>query len=162
MILREIMSLAQLMQAKDKNGIEAQDQLKTIDRIKELMVVTGQVIQATKRDEDVGLCLKRLKHYCFLPCRLKESKSLERPGASFFVVDNKRYGAAFADSLRFLDFDDAEMTFVYPLLDALNLLGTSLSQHVTVEIDVHDIVDEGSTNGVLSSYLQQRAYAISW
>jgi len=161
MLLKEIMSSSKTFRAEGATSDKAEDRLRlsrVIERIRELMVVAGQVIQITPRDEKVVLCLQKLTDCCFLPCRLGERKSLEKPTASFFVVDNDRYGTAFAGRLKLLDFDHAEMTFVHPLLDAFNLLGTSLSKHVAVKIDAEEL----PPHQVLSSFLRQRAYAISW
>ncbi|KEF57389.1 uncharacterized protein A1O9_05306 [Exophiala aquamarina CBS 119918] len=160
MLMKEIMSSSKTFRAEDATSDKDEDRLRfsrVIERIREVMVVAGQVIQITPRDEKVVMCLRKLTDCSFLPCRLGESKSLEKPTASFFVVDNERYGTAFAGKLKLLDFDNAEMTFVYPLLDALNLLGTSLSKHVTVMVDA----EESPPHQVLSSFLRQRAYAIS-
>jgi hypothetical protein len=162
MLLEEILNLAELVQAKDKDSVEDQDHSQAVDRIKELMVNAGQVIQAARYDEDVNLCLKKLQDCCFIPCRLGKSKSLQKPRDSFYLVDNERYGVAFANSLRFPDFDHAEMTSVYPLLDAVDHIALiyvhGLSQHVDVEVTVED----SSPNQILSSFLRERAYAISW
>ncbi|KAK5049962.1 hypothetical protein LTR84_004081 [Exophiala bonariae] len=161
MLLGKIASAAERIERNSKSSTDASFDLETFKRLRELLIVTGQVIQVTTRDEEVKDCLNKLKACCFLPCTRGKFKSLNKPGSAFFIADNKRYATLFSGQLRFLDFDDAEMTFVYPLLDALDLLGASLSQHVTVVINANVAKGRSLTHLELTSYLRHRAYAIS-
>lgn len=131
-----------------------------IEALRSLLINTGRIIATVKIDADVRKALEDLHQVKFLPKRLRDdSVILVGTSEDFAVLDNVRYGKAFADHEILLDFDIYEIQIMHAMLRFLGLEQRCLSLGV---IEQSSIVNEGSQNNNLSHILRNRAYALYW
>lgn len=129
------------------------------DEIKDIMIAVGQILgsdpSATFKTEHV----ESLEKVAFLPVRGPEGPGLASVGEDFFINDHKRYGEAFSDQVKILDFGYDDLTSLQPLFEELLVIEDRyLSYHVSVDT----MVTSSSPSEELTDYIRDRAYALSW
>lgn len=136
--------------------------LQKVSEIKEIMCAVGSMLYSEEDLNKFKSSFRELKTCEFLPIlNTNGGWSLEapkRPTEEFLIIDHERYGAAFKDKVRFLDFSHDELTSLHPLFKALDLE----SRYLSGLVETKTTVGKSKKSENLSNDLRQRAFAISW
>jgi hypothetical protein len=126
---------------------------------KRLTTALGQVLGRDASTKIDATTWDKLKQSAFLPVRVPgHGTCLKSIKDEFCINDHKRYGEAFRDKARILDFEYEDMGYIHPLLQKLGLTKRYLSTAVHL-----DTAYTGATlNDDLTRQMRSLAYALSW
>ena len=130
------------------------------EEIRAIMINAGQIMAADPDSEDLGTILQDLRKNRYLPVRRDEGWLFLKPSGNYFIIDHERFAAAFSGKVNVLDFKYDQLTSLHPLFQALGLEHRYISHHVDSETMVSEVASH--TSSELTSFFQQRAYALSW
>ena len=129
-----------------------------VDEVKRVMLAIGQCLAADPTAKVNEGYLDSLRKTAFLPVRDPGGQQLLSTNGSFCINDHKRYGEAFSNKARILDFDYGDLTSLHPLFEVLEIE----RQYISNLVSANTTVESSCLSDYLTSHIRDRAYAFSW
>ena len=129
-----------------------------VDEVKRIMLAIGQILASDPAVKVNERYLDSLRKTAFLPVCDSGGQRLLLTNGGFCINDHKRYGEAFKNKARILDFDYEDLTSLHPLLEVLEIKHRYISNLVSA----HTTVESSCLSEYLTNHIRDRAYAFSW
>jgi hypothetical protein len=129
-----------------------------VDEVKRTMSAIGQILAATPTAKVNEGYLDSLRQTAFLPVRDPGGQQLALANGDFCINDHKRYGEAFSNKARILDFDYEDLTSLHPFFKVLEIEHRYMSNIVST----HTTVESSCLSEYLTTHIRDRAYVFSW